>query len=102
MSNIEPPLLVTFYGWISDGTTADALLDIPIVAESNGTICGTTYPEVLDGRLGYVLTFAASDPNLSPTCSELGQEVVLKMEEQIVGQAMREDSNPVNVDLVVE
>lgn len=71
----DPNIPATFYGWVNETADFTPTIGMTITAEIEGTVCGETEVEQLDGQLAYRLQVAASSD-----CGQHGKVIVFKID----------------------
>ena len=89
-----PP--TTFYGWVTPTNGVfTPTLGMQITAEINGTTCGQTTIEALDGKLAYSLQVMSESivGDGFEQCGANGRLINFRVEDQLVGQSCRWDNS---------
>lgn len=86
-----PP--ATYYGWITPSASFTPTVTMPIVAQIDGVVCGTSFVQSLEGQLAYVIQVAAKGDTIdTKQCGEQGKTVVFSVDTTPMAQTVSWDN----------
>ncbi|MCP4410137.1 MAG: hypothetical protein GY807_20820 [Gammaproteobacteria bacterium] len=84
----SPLLPATYYGWITPTTTLADIVGQSIIVEMEGVVCNQSQIQTWQGQAAYKIKIWPNDPfGETHVCGGQGQNIVFKINEQVVGQA---------------
>lgn len=85
MASNAPLAPATYYGWITPSVGFTPTVGMRVIAKIDGTVCGETLIQQLDGKLAYLLQVAASDPSTPAlNCGARNKEIVFNIDNWVM------------------